>query len=159
MIQETFIKIDGITGESKQAEHKGWIDVLDFGYRVSQPAALSTGGGGGVGRADFPPLVFSHYIDRASPGLFKYCAAGKHIPKVVLSACKAGGKSKEFLNIELSEVIVADVSPSGSSGAQAIERVSLSYANITIKIKEQNADGSLGAEVTGGWHIKENKEC
>jgi type VI secretion system Hcp family effector len=86
--------------------------VLDYSYRVTQSASLYSGGGGGVGRADFPPLTFSHYIDKASPNLFKYCAAGKHIKEVTLSACKAGGGSKEFLNIELFQVMVVDVSQS-----------------------------------------------
>ncbi|MDR2093431.1 MAG: type VI secretion system tube protein Hcp, partial [Azoarcus sp.] len=118
MTQEVFIKLDGIEGESKQAKHKGWIDVLDFSYRVTQSSSMATGGGGGVGRADFPPLTFTHYIDRASPNLFKYCAAGKPIPKVELSACKAGEGSKEFVNIKLFEVLVVDVGPNGSSGGQ-----------------------------------------
>jgi type VI secretion system secreted protein Hcp len=158
MIQEVFIKIDGITGESKQAKHKGWIDVLTYSYRVSQTASLFTGGGG-VGRADFAPLTFSHIIDRASPNLFKYCAAGKHIPKVELSACKAGDGSQEFLNIKLFEVVIVDVNPNGSSGDQTVENVSLAYGKIEIKIKEQNADGAMGAEVCGNWSVKENKEC
>ncbi|MDR1229353.1 MAG: type VI secretion system tube protein Hcp [Azoarcus sp.] len=35
MIQEVFIKIDGITGESKQAKHKGWIDALTYSLYLS----------------------------------------------------------------------------------------------------------------------------
>jgi type VI secretion system secreted protein Hcp len=158
MLQEVFIRLEGIAGESKQAAHKGWIDVLDFDYKVSQSSSLFTGGGGGVGKADFQPLRFTHFIDRASPNLFKYCAAGKHIPTVELSVCKAGGGSKEFLNIRLTDVIVVDVGPAGSSGAQTVETVSLSYAKIEIKIKEQKADGTMGAEICGGWNIKENRE-
>ncbi|MDR0635029.1 MAG: type VI secretion system tube protein Hcp, partial [Azoarcus sp.] len=34
MSHEIFIKIEGIDGESKQAAHKGWIDVINFGYSV-----------------------------------------------------------------------------------------------------------------------------
>ncbi|MDR2093214.1 MAG: type VI secretion system tube protein Hcp [Azoarcus sp.] len=134
------------------------MDVLNFSYRVTQSSSMFTGGGGGVGRADFPPLTFTHYIDRASPDLFKYCAAGKPIPKVELSACKAGEGSKEFVNIKLFEVLVVDVGPNGSSGGQTIETVSLSYSKIEIKVKEQNADGNMGAEISGTWNVKENKE-
>ncbi|MDR1228959.1 MAG: type VI secretion system tube protein Hcp, partial [Azoarcus sp.] len=32
MSHEIFIKIDGIAGESQQAAHKGWIDVVQFSY-------------------------------------------------------------------------------------------------------------------------------
>ncbi|MDR1228227.1 MAG: type VI secretion system tube protein Hcp [Azoarcus sp.] len=158
MTQEVFIKLDGIAGESKQAKHQGWIDVLDYNYRVTQSASLYSGGGGGVGRADFPPLTFSHYIDKASPNLFKYCAAGKHIKEVVLSACKAGGGSKEFLNIKLFQVMVVDVNPSGSSGGQTVETVSLAYGKIEIRVKEQSAGGTMDTEVVGKWNVQANSE-
>ena len=78
---DIFIRLDGITGESKDAKHNGWIDVLTISYDVSQSSSMNVGGGGGVGRADFTPVTFGHHVDRASPALFKYCASGKHIPK------------------------------------------------------------------------------
>ena len=48
-LQDFFIKIDGIAGESKDSNHKGQIDVLNWGYAVTQSSSANTGGGGGVG--------------------------------------------------------------------------------------------------------------
>jgi type VI secretion system secreted protein Hcp len=158
MLQEIFIKLDGIAGECKQAQHKGWIDVLNYSYGASQSASTAMGGGGGVGKADFRPLTFTHVIDRSTPNLFKYCGAGKHIPKVELSACKAGDGSQEFFNIKLFDVLIVEVSPNGSSGAETLESVSLAYSKIEIMIKEQNDNGSMGAAVHGNWNVKENRE-
>lgn len=45
-----FLKIQGIEGESKDAHHKGWIDVDRFEIDASQPASIATGGGGGSGK-------------------------------------------------------------------------------------------------------------
>ncbi|MDR3212869.1 MAG: type VI secretion system tube protein Hcp [Azoarcus sp.] len=159
MLQEHFIQLDGITGESKQAKHKGWIDVLSFSYAVSQSSSMFTGGGGGVGKADFPAFTFIHYVDRASPNLFKYCAAGKHIPKAVLSSCKVGDGSQEFMRVIMTDVLIVNAGPSGSTGGQAIETVGLSYSKIEIEIREQKADGSMCPAVSSGWDIKANKEC
>ena len=159
MSHEIFVKLDGIDGESKQANHKGWIDVLDFSYGVTQSASMHTGGGGGVGKADFAPVQFTHYLDRASPNLFKYCAAGKHIPKVTFSVCKVGDGSQEFAKITLTDVIVANVSPGGSSGSGMTETVAMSYSKIETMVKEQNADGSMGTAVEGNWNVKENVAC
>jgi type VI secretion system secreted protein Hcp len=36
--------------------------------------------------------------------------------------------------------------------------VSLSYSRIEIKVREQNADGTMGAEISGTWNVKENRE-
>jgi type VI secretion system secreted protein Hcp len=158
MSHETFIKIEGIAGESKQNAHKGWIETLQFSYSVTQSTSMHTGGGGGVGKADFGAVLFTHYLDKASPNLFRYCAAGKHIPSVIVSVCKAGDGSQEFAKIVLSDVIVASVN-NGSAGDANTEVVGLSYAKIEISVKEQNADGSTGAAVTAGWNVKENVVC
>jgi type VI secretion system secreted protein Hcp len=159
MSHEIFAKLDGIAGESKQAAHKGWIDVLQFSYGVTQSASMHTGGGGGVGKADFAPLMFTHYLDKSSPNLLNYCAAGKHIPSVIISVCKVGDGSQEFAKIVLTDVIVANVSPGGSSGSAMTETVALAYSKIETFVKEQNADGSMGTAVHGNWNVKENVTC
>ncbi|MCL1825666.1 MAG: type VI secretion system tube protein Hcp [Betaproteobacteria bacterium] len=159
-LQDIFIKLEGIDGESKDGKHKNWIDVLSFGYSVSQSSSAFTGGGSGVGKASFDSLSFTHYVDKTSPNLFMYCALGKHIPKVELSCCKSGGGSQEYMRITLDDVIVTSVSPSGAnSDTQVKESVNLSYAKIKIEAKEQKADGSMGPAVTGAWNVKENKQA
>ncbi|MDR1425030.1 MAG: type VI secretion system tube protein Hcp [Azoarcus sp.] len=156
-MSEIYVKIEGIEGESKDAKHKGWIDAINLSYGVSQSSSVFTGGGGGVGKADFNGLAFTHYFDRASPNLFKYCAAGKHIATVEISGCKSGGGQQEFVHVKLSDVIVIGVTPNGNAGSMWVETVSLAYSQIVIEAKEQKADGSMVAGVSGGWNVKENK--
>jgi type VI secretion system secreted protein Hcp len=153
-----YIKLDGVTGESKDSQHKDWIEALDLAYAVSQSSSVFTGGGGGVGKGDFTPVTFSHFYDKASPVLFKFCAGGKHIPTVIVSACKAGGKQEEFARITLSDVVLTHVGPHGSSGAMWVESVDLAYSKIMISVSEQNADGSMSTVVDGTWDVKKNKE-
>jgi len=159
-LQDIYIKLEGIDGESQDDKHKTWIDVLSFGYSVSQSSSAFSGGGSGVGKANFDTLSFAHYVDKASPNLFLYCALGKHIPKVELSCCKSGGGSQEYMRVTLEDAIVTNVAPSGASAEALVsEMVSLSYAKIKIEVKEQNKDGSMGAAVTGAWNVKENKKA
>jgi len=154
-----FVNIEGIKGESKDNDHKEWIDVLSLGYCVSQSSSMSTGGGGGVGRADFEPISFIHYVDKATPNLMKYCAGGTHIPTVEVSCCKVGDGSKEYMRITLTDCLITCAGPSGAiDDGQMKESVSISYAKIKIEVKEQAKDGTMGAGVTGTWNVKENKE-
>ncbi|MDR3213134.1 MAG: type VI secretion system tube protein Hcp [Azoarcus sp.] len=156
-LQDFFIKLEGINGESKDSKHKDWIDVLSFSYGVSQSSSMFTGGGGGVGKASFDSVSFTHYADRSTPNLFMYCALGKHIPTVEISACKAGDGSQEYLHITLKDVLVTHAGPTGSTDdARIKETVSLSYSKIKVEVKEQNANGSLGAVITGMWDVKQN---
>ncbi|MDR0564724.1 MAG: type VI secretion system tube protein Hcp [Azoarcus sp.] len=160
--QAIYVKIDGIEGESQEAKHKGWIEAETFSYSVSNSSSASVGGGSGVGRASFDVLQFTHAIDKTSPVLFKYCALGKHIPKVQVSVCKSSGNEKlgaiEFMNVTLEDVIITYVSPNGSNASSQVpESISMSYAKILVKVKEQNKDGSLGKEVEAGWDVKQNQ--
>ena len=156
--QDIYIKLGGkIEGESKDANHKGWIDVLAWGYSVNQTSSMHSGGGGGTGKASFGDLSWDHYIDRASPTLMKYCASGEHIPEVILSCCKSGGGQQEYMRVTLNDCIVTSVSPMGNTSSPRVtERVSLAYAKIRVEVKEQNANGTMGATVTGEWDIKQN---
>jgi type VI secretion system secreted protein Hcp len=160
-MSEIYIEINGIKGESKDAKHRGWIDAISSSYSVTQSASAFIGGGGGVGKADFGNFSFTHFFDRASPVLLKYCAAGKHIPEVTISVCKSGGRQEEYIKITLSECIITSVVPNGSSGSQWTELVAIAYSKITIEYREQNTDGSLSSDgsVNGGWNIKQNIEC
>jgi type VI secretion system secreted protein Hcp len=157
-LQDFYVRLEGISGESKDSKHTNWIDVLNFGYSVSQSSSMFTGGGGGVGKASFEALSFTHFVDRASSNLFQYCAAGKHIPTVEVSACKVGDGSQEYMRITLSDVLVTGVALKGATDdIKPQEVVMLSYAKIKIEVREQNADGSLGPAVVGTWDVKQNR--
>jgi type VI secretion system secreted protein Hcp len=157
-LQDFYIKIDGIPGESKDARHQAWIDVLSFDYAVSQSSSMFTGGGGGVGKATFDALSFIHYVDKATPNLMQYCASGKHVGSVEVSCCKVGDGSQEYMKITLTDCLITHAGPTGSSeDARVKESVGISYAKIKVEVKEQNANGSMGAAVTGTWDVKQNQ--
>lgn len=157
-MSEIYVNIEGIKGEATNSDHRDWIEALSVFYSVLQSASMASGGGGGVGKADFPGVTFTHYYDRASPNLFKFCAAGKHIDTVVISACKAGGGSKEFARIILSGAFITQVVPTGNAGSMWVESVHLVYSKIKLEYREQKSTGTMGPSVCCGWDIKQNRE-
>lgn len=154
-----FLHAEGVTGESQDKNHKGWTDVTSFEWGVSQPASMSTDGGGGAGKATFHDLVIHASVDKATSALLSACSAGKHISKVEVSVCKAGGHQIEYCRITLEEVMVTDVSYDGSNGNDILD-VSYSFqaARVRHQYWQQTATGGKGAEVAAGWNIKENRE-
>ena len=160
MAQDIFLKINGIDGESLDATHKSEIEVLSWGWRVSQDSTMHAGSGGGAGKATVDDLSFEHLMDRASPNLMKYCLTGKHIDQAVLTVRKAGGNPLEYLKISMSDVIVTKVQPSGSNDDNGIrEQVRLSFAKVKQEYIVQNAQGGSGGAVTAAYDIKGNKEA
>jgi type VI secretion system secreted protein Hcp len=159
MAADIFLKIGDIKGESTDDKHKDEVDVLAWSWGVSQSGSMHTGGGGGMGKANFSELVFTHYIDKASPVLLKNCATLEHMKEAQLTVRKAGKTPQEFLLIKMNDVIITSVAPAGNGGdGGLVENVALQFAKVDLEYKPQKPDGSLDAGVHFKYDIKANKE-
>jgi type VI secretion system secreted protein Hcp len=157
MAAEYFLLIDGIAGESQDAKHKGWIDVLSWSWGETNPGAHAVGSGGGAGKVQFQDLSFSTHVSKASPALFLACATGQHFKEAKLTARKAGKAAQEFLTWTFSDVLVESYQTSGSGGDDApLDAVSLNFTKAQISYRPQKADGSLDAPITAGFNAKTN---
>lgn len=160
MAQDIFLKINGIDGESSDSAHKNEIEVLSWNWQILQEANMHTGSGGGSGKATVKDLQFSHFVDRSSPNLMKFCLTGKHIPEAKLVVRKAGGSPLEYLKITMTDVVITNVQPAGAIEEERIkEQVSLSFAKVKQEYTVQNQQGGSGGAVTAGYDIKLNKEA
>ncbi|WP_368656755.1 Hcp family type VI secretion system effector [Pantoea agglomerans] len=159
MSTDLFLKIDGITGESQDSNHKGWINIDSFTWGATQPGNMSVGGGGGAGKVQFRDLTVQTQIDKATPAIMRYVSNGKHIGKIELSVCKAGGSQIEYCRITLEDVLITNVTFHGTTNRDLI---GLSYQFQASKVKtqywEQSSTGGKGAEIQSGWNIKNNQE-
>lgn len=157
-----FMKVDGVTGESADSQHKNWTDIRSFSWGATQPGAMASGSGGNAGRASFNDLVVVAYMDKGTAAIVKNCVTGKHITSVEVSACKTGGSQIEFMRITLQEVLVTSAQVTGVDPSDPADRLLMNYGFQAAKVKkqywQQNDTGGKGAEVTVGWNIKENTE-
>jgi type VI secretion system secreted protein Hcp len=156
MAVDFYLKLDGITGEATDSNHKDQIQLLSFSWGGSQVTSVAGTGGSGAGRADLSDLSIMKYMDKASPGLFKAMISGTHIKTGVLSAVKAGGDGKPFLKLSLEELFVTSVQTSASSEIPS-ESVSFSYNKIKYEYSTQNDQGILTAVGAVTYNLKENK--
>lgn len=159
MSKDLFLKIDGITGESQDSNHKGWIAIESFTWGASQPGNMSVGGGGGAGKVQYRDLSVQALMDKATPAIMRYVSNGKHINKVELSVCKAGGSQIEYCRITLEDVLITHLIFNGTTQRDLL---GVSYQFQASKVQtqywEQSASGGKGAETQSGWDIKANRE-
>lgn len=159
MALDTFARIDGIKGESKDAQHKDEIDILSWSWGVSQSGTMSHGGGGGEGKASFQDFTFTHHIDKASPLLLKACATGQHIKDATITVRKSGKNPIDYLVIKLTDVLVTNVSLGlAAESAVTSESVSLQFAKVDFEYKAQKPDGTLDVGLHFKYDLKANKE-
>lgn len=160
MSVDMFMKVEGASGESQDANHKGWTNISSMSWGATQPHSMSSGGGAGAGKVTFHDLNVVAQMDKAYPAVLKHCATGKHLGQVEISLCKAGGGQIEFGKVTLTDVLVTNVTVSGASAA---DTVMINYSFQAAKVKaqywEQTNQGGKGAESQMGFSIKENKEA
>jgi type VI secretion system secreted protein Hcp len=176
--RDVFLKIDGITGESQDQNHKGEIEVKYFHFGgLNNGHAHLHGGGGGTGKAHLKDFFFEITTNKASPKLFLAFANGDHIPAAILTVRKAGKLQQEYLKWTLSGVMVTSFHHSNGFGAAnfddpskimgrsdlaaddeilPVDRITLSFAKIEVEYKEQKQDGTLAAAHKTGWDLKRN---
>ena len=153
-----FIKFDGIKGESADAKHKDEIDIesWSWGETLSAPAP---GGGGGAGKVSIQDFHFVMSQNRASPGLMKACATGRHIKEATLSARKAGKGQQDYMTFKFYDVLISSVQTGGSESASVnpTDQVSFNFSKIEMEYKPQKQDGTFGTAVHFKYDVKANK--
>ena len=152
-----FLKLDGISGESKDSKHKGEIEVLSFTFGETQSGSSHVGSGGGAGKVQMSDFSFTARTTKASPQLFLSCAQGKHLKEAILTVRKAGGSQQEYLIIKLNDVLVSAYAlGSGEGESEPHDAFSLNFVKLSYDYKPQKADGSLDAPVHAGWDTLKN---
>jgi type VI secretion system secreted protein Hcp len=111
MAFDAFLSIDGISGESSDDKHKGWIEVLYYSHGSSQPASAtaSSAGGGSTERVTHHPFVIRKEIDKASPLLMQACCSGKHFATVTLHLNRAGGDKLQYYEVKMEQVVISSI--------------------------------------------------
>lgn len=155
-----FLKIEGISGESTDAKHKGEIDIESWSWGASNSGSMGFGGGGGAGKVSMQDFHFVMRENKASPLLMLACATGQHIKSAQLTCRKAGTEQQEFLTIKFTDLLVSSFQTGGSAQGDIIpqDQIALNFSKIEYEYKPQKPDGTLDSPAKAGWDLKQNKK-
>ena len=153
-----FLKLDGIDGESRDAKHKGEIEIESFSWGASHAGASSgAGGGGGAGKVSMHDFSFTTPVSKASPKLFLACASGQHIKTALLTVRRSGEAQRDFLKVTMSDVRVSSWRQEGGAAPEAPQdQVALNFSKVQIAYTGQSPTGGPGDAVVAGWDVKAN---
>lgn len=170
MNNSIYLKVDGVTGEAKDGQHEGWIDVQHFRWRISQPTENSVGGGGGIGKAVVREMEVLARIDKAMPTMMKKCIQGEHLSAVSLGLRKASESTDDYLIIKMQQVMISAVeimpfTDASAGDGQAVSPGAMvvmyrfSPSVVGVSCTEQTETGALSAKVEFGWDVKKNADA
>jgi type VI secretion system secreted protein Hcp len=149
----TFLKLEGIKGESTEQGHKGEIDLDSFSLGANAGTG-AFGGGGGAGKATIQSFKITKKLDKASPLLFQAAGSGRTIKEATVSfAKKSKGKSATYLEFKFTNVFVSSIADGTLSGkALPTEQVTFNFQRVA-----ETLVGAKGKKLaTVGFNVSAN---
>jgi type VI secretion system secreted protein Hcp len=147
-IADMFLKMQGVTGEAGDADHKGQIEVVSWSWGMQASTSAATGRA--TGKGTMSELRIVKRVDQSSPTLMNFLRNHKLVPQAELTVRKAGATPLEYFKIELEGVRVTSLETE-SENTELVERVSLGFSKVRVSYVPQSATGARG----GGANVFE----
>lgn len=161
MAFDAFCQVKDIDGESTDAGHEKWIELISYSHGLNQPgSAASATGGRSAERVNIDNFTITKYIDASTPGLALACCDGRTIKEVKIELCLASGDKHPYMTYFLTNAMVSSVNPSGTASAadRPTETVSFSFDSIEWTYTPMGTDGKAGSKIGPmGWLLVNNK--
>lgn len=155
-----FLKLGDIKGQSKDKDHKDWINISTYGYGITMNIGAGAGQVRQAGRASFGDIQITKLMDKASPSIAEAAASGQHFKTAEIESMSAAGgdKRSKLIKITLENVHITTLQHDGQDNEVAKEKIGLSYGKIKWEVTTTKPDGSEDAPVRAGWDRDENKK-
>lgn len=156
-----FIKFDGIDGEAKDKDHKGWSDILSLSWGLHRAGSGATGQTRRRGVVTVEDVVCTKEYDKSSPKLAEAVCTGKVFPKVEIHDTSTYGEARAtFLKYELKNVMVTSYQTSAAGAGDAVptESMSLNFEEVKQTYIEYDSKGSKKGNVEMTWKVSEGEK-
>ncbi len=131
---QVFIKVDGVTGESTDAQHSGWIEATSFNYS-------STGN-----TVDANTFTVTAETSKATPNMFRSAmSSSTRISKVVIAvqSTNPNGTATDIITWTLANVKLGFSTGFNSADQKAIDTYVMKCETAEVRYKQVDADGKI----------------
>ena len=154
-----FIQFTDIDGESKDANHDGWTNLISFSQPISKPVVTGQSGSSRTpGDTVAGDLVVDMELDKSGPKLAAACCAGTRFDDVKIELTGSVGENKRstYWTYELKKVYVTSWGLGGATQGDgtANQMLSLNAEEITWKYTEHDASGSAQGDVEKSFNTE-----
>lgn len=136
-----FLKVEGVTGEASDADHKGQIDVMSWSWAMDAPVTMTTGAAAGM--VSVGELHIVKHVDQSSPTLMRFLRNRKPVSSAQLIVRKAGTTPLEYFTIDLQNVRINGLRAE-SHDSELIEHVRLGFQKMRVSYTPQGTTGARG---------------
>jgi len=156
-----FVKYDGVDGESADANHDKWIDVLSIDWGSNKPGGGATGRSRRRGSVIVEDMRLTMEFEKSTPKLLEKLNMGEVIPKVEIEqTANYGGSRATYLKYTLTNVQVTafDVNASGNDESPPTVTIANNFEEYKVTYTEYDSEGNKGGNVETTWKVKKGKK-
>jgi type VI secretion system secreted protein Hcp len=153
---DIFLAIDGIPGDSADAQHKNQIAIESFAFLAKRPSTRT------VGAVRFSGLRLDKVYDVSSPRILSAATSGRHLKSATVTFSTGSDPSgTNVLTYKLTDVAVSSYAQGGANLetkplGSLEEEIGLSPARVQVTEKTFNA-GNPGPVVTSTWQVPKSR--
>ena len=156
-----YLFIEGIEGQSVDADHKNWINLLSVSEGMSRPVSF---GGSGSSRntssVTHSDVSVVKEADKSTPKLIEAVNSGTTLATVKIDLVQSlGDKAKRlpYLQWELKNVLVTSysISATGDGGVPPTESLSFNFEEAKWIYTQYSKEGKNEGKVETTWKVEE----
>jgi type VI secretion system secreted protein Hcp len=154
---DIFLAVDGIPGDSDDAQHKNQIAIESFAFLAKRPSTRT------VGAVRFSGLRLDKVYDVSSPRLLSAATSGRHLKSAIVTFSTGSDPSgTNVLTYKLTDVTVSSYEQGGANPdtkplGSLEEEIGLSPARVQVTEKTFGGSGSAGPPVTSSWQVPKSR--
>ncbi|HEX6622030.1 MAG TPA: type VI secretion system tube protein Hcp [Solirubrobacteraceae bacterium] len=154
---DIFLAVDGIPGDSNDAQHKNQISIESFAFLAKRPSTRT------AGAVRFSALRLDKVYDVSSPRLLSAATSGRHLKSATVTFSTGSDPAgTNVLTYKLSDVAVSSyeqggVNPDTKPLGSLEEEIGLTPARVQVTEKTFSSDGNAGPVVTSSWQVPKSR--
>ena len=157
-----FAKYDGVDGESKDANHDKWIDVLSIDWGSHKPGGGATGQSRRRGGVVVEDVRLTVEYEKSTLKLLEKMNMGEVIPKLEIEqTANYGGSRATYLKYELKNVQITSLNVNASGNDEAgPPTVSLgnNFEEYKMTYTEFDDEGTKKGNVETTWKVEKGEK-
>ena len=156
-----FAKYDGVDGESADANHDKWIDVLSIDWGSHKPGGGATGQSRRRGGVIVEDMRLTMEYEKSTIKLLEKLNMGEVIPKLEIEqTANYGGSRATYLKYELTNVQVTafDVNASGNDESPPTVTIANNFEEYKVTYTEYDSEGNKGGNAETTWKVEKGEK-
>lgn len=159
---EMFIRLDGIQGDSRNYQHKGWSDILEWNWGMSAIVNSEN-----TRKTLIDEITITKQIGTDSTDFMLLFSQGKTVKNAEINIIPTVAKREarqKYLHMQMEDVSVKSIHIGGSTGDDIFkEQITLNFSKVRLTynpylVASAENPTAVSRDYKYGWDIKANKE-